>query len=43
MQRADRAEAMEGLTFEIEPKDSGAELKLIWDQREYSVQVTTNK
>jgi hypothetical protein len=43
MQRADRAEAMEGLTFAIEPKDSGAELKLIWDQREYSVQVTTNK
>ena len=43
MQRRDRAEAMEGLTFAIEPKDSGAELKLIWDQREYSVQVTTNK
>ena len=43
MQRADRAEVMEGLTFAIEPKDAGAAFKLIWDQREYFLQVTTNK
>jgi hypothetical protein len=43
MQRADRSEAMEGLTFALEPKDPGGVFKLIWDQREYSVQVTTNK
>ena len=43
MNRADRAEAMEGLTFALEPNDAGALFKLIWDQREYFVQVTTNK
>lgn len=43
MQRADRAATMEGLTFAIEPKDSGAVFKIIWDNREYSVQLTTDK
>ncbi len=40
MQRTDRAETMEGLTFAIEPRDTGAVLKIIWDNREYFVQVT---
>jgi hypothetical protein len=40
MQRADRAEVMEGLTFAVEPKDSGAQFKLLWDQREYVVHMT---
>ena len=43
MQRADRAETMEGLTFAFEPKDSGAVFKLIWDNREYVVHMASQK
>ena len=43
MQRGNRAEVMEGLTFAFEPKDAGAQFKLIWDTREYVVHMTAAK
>jgi hypothetical protein len=35
-----RTDGVEGLTFALEPRDPGGLLKIIWDDREYSVPIT---
>jgi hypothetical protein len=40
MTLARRTDAVEGLTFAIEPRGDAGVLKLIWDDREYSVAIT---
>ena len=43
MTLARRTDRLEGLTFTIEPRGDGGVLKMAWDDREYTAQLTVQR